>query len=95
MKPTWYIAENDGLECTIRDSADHDEDGDGMVCEQATPNDARLIAAAPAMLEALKLAIGLGFGGEHHDECDINWDGDCQCGLAIVEAAIARAKGGE
>ena len=45
------------------------------------------------MLEALKLAIGLGFGGEHHDECDINWDGDCQCGLAIVEAVIAKAKG--
>ena len=93
MKQAWYIAENDGLSCTIRDAEDHDEDGDGMVCEQATPDDARLIAAAPAMLEALKLAIGLGFGGEYHDECDINWDGDCQCGLAIVEAVIAKAKG--
>tara|TARA_R100000306_G_C4260094_1_gene84853 strand:+ start:61 stop:324 length:264 start_codon:yes stop_codon:yes gene_type:complete len=86
MKQAWYIAENDGLSCTIRDAEDHDEDGDGMVCEQATPDDARLIAAAPAMLEALKSVL-LTFGPS------INWDGDCQRRLAIVEAVIAKAKG--
>ena len=52
MAQKWYIAENDGLSCTIRDAADHDEDGDGMVCEEATPDDARLIVAAPDLLVA-------------------------------------------
>ena len=52
MKQAWYIADNDGFSCTIRDAADHDEDGDGMVCEQATPDDARLIVAAPDLLVA-------------------------------------------
>ena len=59
MKQAWYIAENDGLECTVRDAEDHDEDGDGMVCEQATPKDARLIAAAPDLLAAAERALAL------------------------------------
>jgi hypothetical protein len=65
MKQAWYIAENDDLECTVRDAADHDEDGDGMVCEQATPKDARLIAAAPDLLAAAERALAFlpEFGG--------------------------------
>ena len=97
----WYIAENDGISCTIKDAADHDEGEDGMVCEQATPSDARLIAAAPAMLEALEVAKAMGFGGEHPRECYTTFYPDvgtldCQCGLAIVQAAIDKATwGGE
>ena len=61
MKPTWYIAENDGLECTIRDAADYDivKNLDAAVCEQATPDDARLIAAAPDLLAAAERALAL------------------------------------
>jgi hypothetical protein len=54
MKQAWYIAENDGISCTIRDASDYDivANLDAAVCEQATPDDARLIAAAPDLLVA-------------------------------------------
>ena len=60
----------------------------------------KLVAAAPDMLEALELAIGLGFGGEHPRECYTTFYPDvgtldCQCGLAIVQAAIDKATWGE
>ena len=85
----WYIAENDGISCTIRDAEDHDEDGDGMVCEQATPNDARLIAAAPQMLEALEVAKAKEFGIFNGDSQDPEWYIDC------IQMAIDKATGGE
>jgi len=51
----WYIAENDGIICTIRDADDVlDSEKPGMVCENATPEDARLIAAAPDLLASLE-----------------------------------------
>ena len=91
MKPTWYIAENNGISCTIRDAYDHDdgEDDDGMVCEQATPNDAQLIAAAPDLLQAAELILdGIG-----------NLSPLTQIGLqaemsALIDA-ISKAYGGE
>ena len=101
MKPTWYIAENNGISCTIRDAADHDEDGDGMVCEQATPDDARLIAASPDLLAALlNLTSSL---EDDHQLCawgeDMEWEQrddmphhvDCVAGKA--RAAIDKANG--
>ena len=56
----WYIGE-DGVSVTIYDASDLDgtgPDGHGMVCESATPDDARLIASAPGLLSAAKVAVG-------------------------------------
>lgn len=49
----WYIAENDGIECTIRDKSDPTEDGDGVVCRGVTPPDAERIIAVPQLLDVL------------------------------------------
>ena len=89
MKQAWYIAENDGLSCTIRDAADHDEDGDGMVCEQATPDDARLIAAAPDLLGVCNMLIDAAkdFGLFNGDSQDPEWYID------RIQMAINKAKG--
>jgi hypothetical protein len=87
----WYIAENNGLSCTIRDAEDHDEDGDGMVCEQATPSDARLIAAAPQMLQVCTMLVDAAkeFGIFNGDSQDPEWYIDC------IQMAIDKATGGE
>jgi len=103
MKQAWYIADNDGFSCTIRDAADHDEDGDGMVCEQATPDDARLIAAAPDLLMAL-VNLTSSLGDDHQwcwtcEDLDADWEQrddmphhpDCIIGKA--KAAIDKANG--
>ena len=103
MKPTWYIAENDGLECTIRDAADHDEDGDGMVCEHATPDDARLIAAAPDLLMAL-VNLTSSLGDDHQwcwtcEDLDADWEQRDDmphhpaCIIGEAKAAIEKATG--
>ena len=103
MKPTWYIAENDGISCTIRDAADHDivENLDAAVCEHATPNDGQLIAAAPDLLAALENLINS--LGDDHQLCnwceDMDWEQrddmphhpDCIIGEA--KAAINKANG--
>jgi len=55
---------------------------------------ARLIAAAPDLLEALKLFVG----SEHSDSCIASLDAEgelagCDCGLVEGRAAIAKAEG--
>lgn len=105
MKPTWYIAENDGISCTIRDASDHDivENLDAAVCEHATPNDGQLIAAAPDLLAALENLIN-SLGDDHQwcwtcEDLDADWEQrddmphhpDCIIGKA--RAAIDKAEG--
>jgi hypothetical protein len=54
----WYMIP-DGLSAAIYDAFDLDGDGPnghGMVCENAAPSDARLIAASPLLLAAAKAA---------------------------------------
>ena len=100
----WYIGE-DGVSVTIYDASDLEgdgPDGHGMVCQDAVIEDARLIAMAPELLQVAYLAVEMGWGGEHHPDCDdegeepvvdLNeWTG-CICGLSQVMAAIAKAEG--
>ena len=90
MKPTWYIAENDGISCTIRDASDHDdgEDDDGMVCEHATPIDGQLIAAAPDLLQAAELILdGIG------NLSPLTQIG-LQAGMSALFDAVSKAYGG-
>jgi len=57
----WYIGGGDQLNTIIYDASDLEgdgPDGHGMVCESATPDDARLIASAPGLLSAAKVAVG-------------------------------------
>jgi len=94
----WYIGE-DGVSVTIYDASDLDgtgPDGHGMVCESATPDDARLIAVAPELLQVAYLAVEMGWGGEHHPDCDDEGEEPvtgCICGLSEVFATIAKAEG--
>ena len=103
MKQAWYIAENDGISCTIRDASDYDivENLDAAVCEHATPNDGQLIAAAPDLLAALvNLTNSL---ADDHQLCipceDLDWQQrDYQphhpdCIIGEAKAAIDKAEG--
>ncbi len=52
---------------------------------------ARLIAAAPAMYEALTELVGVGY---HHEDCD-HWQTNlgCNCWIKRARAALAKAEG--
>ena len=97
----WYIGGGDELNTIIYDASDLEgdgPDGHGMVCESATPDDARLIAVAPELLQVAYLAVSMGWGGEHHPDCDDEGEEPvtgCICGLSQVMAAIAKAEGRE
>jgi len=57
---------------------------------------ARLIAVAPELLQVAYLAVEMGWGGEHHPDCDDEGEEPvtgCICGLSQVLAAIAKAEG--
>ena len=55
----WYVGGGDDLNTIIYDASDLEgdgPDGHGMVCRGATLEDARLIASAPGLLSAAKVA---------------------------------------
>lgn len=63
--------------------------------DEAMAADARLIAAAPEMLEALEAVVGV--PSEHAEDCPVGFN-DCCCGLeerrtaALLKARAAIAK---
>ena len=76
----WYIG-GDPLSATIYDASDLE--GYGVVCQGAVIEDARLIASAPELLQALQLVLDI----LDHKEGRIG-------GIrAVVQAAIAKATG--
>ena len=98
----WYIGE-DGVSVTIYDASDLDgtgPDGHGMVCLGATLEDARLIAAAPMLLQAAKALLQRGPVGI---ESECHWCGregedtehcsNDDCMGTLARAAIAKAEG--
>jgi len=62
----WYIVGGDDLSTTIYDASDlkegDDPAGQGMVCQDAVIEDARLIAVAPELLRIVKTLLE-GYGG--------------------------------
>ena len=91
----WYIG-GDPLSATIFDASDPDGPGHAVVCRHAVIEDARLIAVAPELLQVAYLAVEMGWGGEHHPDCDDEGEEPvtgCICGLSQVMAAIAKAEG--
>ena len=91
----WYIG-GDPLSATIFDASDPDGPGHAVVCRHAVIEDARLIAVAPELLQVAYLAVEMGWGGEHHPDCDDEGEEPvtgCICGLSQVLAAIAKAEG--
>ena len=91
----WYIG-GDPLSATIFDASDPDGPGHAVVCRHAVIEDARLIAVAPELLQVAYLAVSMGWGGEHHPDCDDEGEEPvtgCICGLSQVMAAIAKAEG--
>ena len=91
----WYIRSERGrhdridpLSTIIYDASDLEgtgPDGHGMVCESATPDDARLIAASPDLLAAAKAALD-----RFSDPALEGMAGDL---LQELEEAIAKAEG--
>lgn len=71
---------------------DYDEDEDAPVIAQVEEGyaNARLIAAAPLMLEALRAALAQTEDGLHPSPCDVP-----DCWVEQTRAAIATAEGGQ
>jgi len=72
----WIVADSEVF--THSDDVNRSAYGGNMVCESVHEANAHLIAAAPDLLEACKVALGIiGFGAEHDQ----------------ISAAIAKAEG--
>ena len=99
----WYVGGGDPLSAIIYDASDLEGDGPNghaVVCRHAVIEDARLIAAAPMLLQAAKALlqrgpVGIesechwcGREGEDTEHCSSD---DCMGTLA--RAAIAKAEG--
>ena len=99
----WYIDHRTGVYGTlacghptiVADTAGHSCNVTGRQEDQEA--NARLIAQAPALLQVAYLAVEMGWGGEHHPDCDDEGEEPvtgCICGLSEVFATIAKAEGG-
>ena len=79
----------------VADTAGHSCNRSGRQEDQEA--NARLISQAPALLQVAYLAVEMGWGGEHHPDCDDEGEEEpvtgCICGLSEVFATIAKVEG--
>ena len=98
----WFIEHGTGvygiLACghptIVADTAGHSCNSQTLREDQKA--NARLISSAPELLQVAYLAVSMGWGGEHHPDCDDEGEEPvtgCICGLSQVLATIAKAEG--
>ena len=98
----WYIDHRTGVYGTlacghltiVAECGGHSCNSETMREDQEA--NARLISQAPALLQVAYLAVEMGWGGEHHPDCDDEGEEPvtgCICGLSEVFATIAKAEG--
>lgn len=86
-KSVWRVWHDEGIACVA-------DVHPGLEPDPTAEANARLIACAPDLLAACEAALK-GHGHVHEDSCSIGPDSKvCSCHVALLENAVAKARGG-